>query len=181
MQNPKRLGWNSPSTCQDTRSVLCLVISRNISWPGAVTSPCFQRLPGNVTVTTTPDDNNPPKTKTCFYTVAYEYNVRFECAERWIILPSFLLFLVFMLNWAKSLSHKETQRLHREKRSHEFNFFVGSANEVNEENGGKGGRSSMPDTHPDRQMIKRTENKGSQNSSYAVVLLNGFFSVRAVC
>lgn len=60
-------------------------------------------------------------------------------------------------------SFKETQRLHREKQSHQFEFFVGlvCVNEVNEENGGKQGRSSASDTHPDRrEMIKRTENKG---------------------
>lgn len=36
----------------------------------------------------------------------------------------------------------------------------------------------MPDTHPNRQeQIKRTESKGSQNSSYTPVLLNGFLGV----
>lgn len=81
-------------------------------------------------------------------------------------------------------SFKETQRLHREKRSHRFKFFAGlvCVNEVNEENRGKQGRSSTPDTHPDRrEMIKRTENEGSRNSSYALVLLNGFFHVHGVC
>ncbi len=40
----------------------------------------------------------------------------------------------------------------------------------------------MPGTHPDRQeMIKSTENKGSQNSSYALVLPNDFFSAYGVC